>query len=136
MAFNSSMQDTPMVEMNIIPLADVLLVLLIVFMVTTPTPSHSLELDLPGVGNASGVVKALEVITLGIASSGEISWNGIPTSIPGVRALMKQRVHASGSREVALRIDVADDADYTHLARVLGEAKASGMTKIAFVSRR
>lgn len=136
MAFASRVTEAPMVDINIIPLADVLLVLLIIFMVTAPTPAYSLAVDLPRSGPE--LIRPLEPpppITLVISADGVVNWNGSAASIDQLRVLMAEAVRADPVNQPTLQIDVADEADYAVLAKVLGEAKAAQMTKIGFVPR-
>lgn len=136
MAFSSG-GDGPLVEMNIIPLADVLLVLLIIFMVTAPTPSYPIDINLPqkSLTPPPEQVNPPDPIDLVIESSGEITWNGNPTPVSALRNMMQAEVERDPANQPTLQIDVADNADYGVLAKVLGEAKDANMQKIGFKAK-
>lgn len=135
MAFSNNASEGPMVEMNIIPLADVLLVLLIIFMVTAPTPSYPIDIDLPQPTNNPPPPKPnpKEPIRLRIDASGQIFWNDSPFPLANVSQLMREAVQADPTNQPLLEIDVNNDADYGVLARVLAAAKNAQMQKIGFV---
>ena len=128
-------RGTPaMAEINIIPLCDVLLVLLIIFMVTAPTLSRQVDLDLPQAGPPPDQ-PAVPPVTLRGASSGQLCWNGEETD----RAQLELRMRAEGARVPArqpmLQLDVAGDADYQAVVRVLAAAENAGMARIGFLRR-
>ena len=137
MAFSSGSSEGTIVDMNIIPLADVLLVLLIIFMVTAPTPSYPIDIDLPQRSSnpPPETVEPPEPIKLRIDSSGEVFWNDSPTPISALFNMMQAEVERDPANQPTLEIDVADDADYGVLAKVLAEAKATNMQKIGFVKK-
>jgi biopolymer transport protein ExbD len=135
MAFGrQSDRATPaMAEINIIPLCDVLLVLLIIFMVTAPALSHQIDLDLP---QASPVnpVDPPPPIDLAIDASGQVSWNGSPADRAALRTLMTNAAAAGGPKPL-LRIDASGDCDYQAVAQVLAAARNAGLDNIGFVRR-
>jgi biopolymer transport protein ExbD len=130
MAFQTQARSLVIAEMNITPLVDVMLVLLIIFMVATPMLTRSLTIDFPSVvPDPLPPPPEPDPITLQVEADGSLLWNGHPMSLTAVDASM--RIEAS--REVApkLRIEISDDADYRHVATVLGRAKHAGLEKIA-----
>src|SRR5690606_39661151 len=88
-------RGTPaMAEINIIPLCDVLLVLLIIFMVTAPALSQQVDLTLPQAGPAPDEVPPPPV-TLRIAASGQLFWNGEEADRSQLQARMRSEEHTS-----------------------------------------
>src|SRR5688572_30947110 len=74
-AFNKSGDSSPMAEINMIPLIDVMLVLLVIFIVTAPLLTHAVRIDLPRV-STEPVVKKPEAVALAIDAGGYTFWNG------------------------------------------------------------
>ena len=137
MAFSSNSGGGPVVDMNIIPLADVLLELLIIFMVTAPTPSYPIDIDLPQPTNnpKPNPVDPPPPIRLRIDASGEVFWNNSPTPVSALFNMMQAEVQKDPGNQPTLELEVSGDSDYGVLAKVLGEAKAAEMQKIGFVKQ-
>jgi len=136
MAFSSGDSGGPMVDMNIIPLCDVLLVLLIIFMVTMPQPSFPIDIDLPQrTKQPPPPIPPPDPIRLRIDASGQVYWNDSPAPISALRSMMQTEVLRDPSNQPTLEIDTNEDADYGVLARVLAEAKNAQMVKIGFVRK-
>ncbi|MEN1928681.1 biopolymer transporter ExbD [Luteimonas sp. MJ250] len=135
MAFSSNSGDGPMADINIIPLCDVMLVLLIIFMVTAPQLSYPIDIDLPqrSVNRPDNPVEPPEPIKLRIDGSGQVFWNDSPAPITALRSMMETEVQRDPANQPTLQIDVNEDADYGVLAKVLAEAKNAQMMKIGFV---
>jgi biopolymer transport protein ExbD len=120
-----------MAEINIIPLCDVLLVLLIIFMVTAPALSQQIDLDLPQA--APPTTQPPASISLRIAASGEVFWNGEQTGDPALALRMRDTVRQDPGNQPMLQIDANGDADYQAVVRVLAAAENAGMSRIGFV---
>src|SRR3546814_17540631 len=91
MAFSSNSDGGAMSDMNIIPLADVMLVLLVIFMMTAPIPSYPINIDLPqrSLNPPLHPLEPPDPIRLRIDQSGTISWNARPTPPPALRTMME-----------------------------------------------
>jgi len=136
MAFSSGDSGGPMVDMNIIPLCDVLLVLLIIFMVTMPQPSFPIDIDLPQrTKQPPPPIPPPDPIRLRIDAAGQVYWNDSPTPIRALRNMMQTEVLRDPANQPTLEIDTNEDADYGVLAKVLAEAKNAQMVKIGFVRK-
>jgi biopolymer transport protein ExbD len=135
MAFSSNSDGGAMSDMNIIPLADVMLVLLVIFMMTAPIPSYPIDIDLPqrSITPPVNPLDPPEPIRLRIDQSGTIFWNDSPTPISALRNMMESEVQRDVNNQPTLEIDVNADAEYGVLAKVLAEAKNAQMQKIGFV---
>ena len=128
--------DAPMAEINIIPLCDVLLVLLIIFMVTAPALSHQIDLTLPQ--PAPPPIERLtppDPIRLRIDAAGDAFCNGQAASRDTLAALMREQAQATPAHQPVLEIDASGDCDYQAVAKVLALAKNAGLANIGFVRR-
>src|SRR6185295_2733500 len=74
-SFHRGGTDTPMAEINMIPLIDVMLVLLVIFIITAPLLTHAVKIDLPKAASQPNLTRP-DNVQLGIRASGEIYWNG------------------------------------------------------------
>ncbi len=138
MAFSSGGGDgAPMADINIIPLCDIMLVLLIIFMVTAPQVSYPIDIDLPQRSERppENPVEPPEPIRLRIDASGQVFWNDSPTPINALRNMMETEVQRDPGNQPTLEVDVSEDAEYGVLARVLASAKNAQMQKIGFVKK-
>lgn len=136
MAFSSgdTRNDGSIAEINIIPLCDVLLVLLIIFMVTAPLPSHSIDMDLPG--PAPPVVERQpDPIHLRIDASGAVFWNGQAVGTQELRRRMQAEAIAIARDQPVLQIDASGDCEYQAVARVVAMARNAKIAKIGMVKR-
>jgi biopolymer transport protein ExbD len=133
MAFTSNSGGGPMADINVTPLVDVMLVLLIIFMVTAPALSYQIQVDLPQrTSNPPPQPKdPPEPIRLRIDAGGTITWNNSPIPLSVLQSSLE--VESERSIQPTLEIETDVDAQYEVLAKVLSRAKNSGMEKIAFV---
>ncbi|WP_119716850.1 ExbD/TolR family protein [Cognatilysobacter tabacisoli] len=135
MAFTSnSAAGSPMADINVTPLVDVMLVLLIIFMVTAPIMSYPIDVNLPQRTTTPPPPTApREPIRLRIDASGQIYWNEAPQPITALRGMMDAEVARDPTNQPMLEIDMNNEADYGVLAKVLAHAKNADMQKIGFV---
>jgi biopolymer transport protein ExbD len=122
----------PQSEINMIPLIDVMLVLLIIFIVAAPLLTHAVRIDLPRADSAA-VNMLPDTIQLGIKADGSLLWNGIATGEAELESLMRQAASRMPTPELHLQADAA--TPYEILARVMALASRTGLGKIGFVSR-
>ena len=140
MAFSSGSggANTPMGDINVTPLVDVMLVLLIIFMVTAPMLSYEIQIDLPQASNKvpDDPKEPPKPVRLRIDDTGTLFWDNTQQTMKTVEILMKIE-SGGGERETAeqptLEIETSPDAQYEVLALVLATAKNSGLAKIGFV---
>jgi biopolymer transport protein ExbD len=130
-SFDNNRASAPMSEINMVPLIDVMLVLLVIFIVTAPLLTHAVKLDLPKVSAQPNVLKP-EKIEFAIDAAGVLYWNGEPVS----RSEAAQRFAVEGAKqpqpEVHLRAD--QSVAYRFVAQTLADASKAGLGKIGFVS--
>jgi biopolymer transport protein ExbD len=129
--FNQQSGSAPMAEINMVPLIDVMLVLLVIFMVTAPLMSHALKIDLPSVKSAP--VKPAEKIDLSIDEQGQWFWNGQPLG----RQEITTRLDATGQRapETELHLRIDKNTRYEQIAEVMSDAVQAGLSKIGFITQ-
>ena len=137
MAFASNSGGGPMADINVTPLVDVMLVLLIIFMVTAPILSYPIDIDLPQrtTNPPENPKEPPEPIKLRIDASGTVYWNNSPTPVTALRSMMSSEIERDPNNQPTLEIDMNEDAQYEILAKVLASAKDSNMKKIGFVKK-
>ncbi len=121
----------PMAEINMTPLVDVMLGLLIVFMITIPVMQHSVKIELPQASSQKNDVKP-ESININISAKGQIFWNNAPIDIDTLQIYAQTAAKKNPQPEVQLRAD--KNARYETVAQVLASSKRAGLTKVGFVT--
>jgi len=129
--FNDEPGIRPMADINMIPLIDVMLVLLIIFIVTAPLLTHAIKIDLP---NASTQVnrEKPETVTLSIDGSGNLFWNNTATTSDELTARLTEAARHTPQPELHLRADQL--TQYQKLAEVMAAAQNAGIAKMGFVT--
>jgi biopolymer transport protein ExbD len=122
--------DEPMMDINMTPLIDVMLVLLIMFIITIPVMTHAVKLDMPRASNAPSNAQPI-VINLEIDFDGTVLWNGTPVEIESLEGYFRRE--AANDPQPELHIRPSKRAKYDVVARVLASAQRNGMRKIGFV---
>ena len=130
-SFDRQRTAAPMAEINMVPLIDVMLVLLVIFIVTAPLLTHAVKLDLPKVTANPNQLKP-DKVDFAINAVGQRFWNG--ELVP--RDLAAARFAEAGKRqpqpEIHLRADQA--VAYRAVAETLADATKAGLSRIGFVS--
>ncbi len=129
--FNKSGDSSPMAEINMVPLIDVMLVLLVIFIITAPLLTHSVKIDLPKASSAPNLTKP-DNIQLGIKAGGEVYWNGELVDKPALASRMGAAAKLDPQPEVHLRADRT--TEYQKVAEVMSAAAKAGLVKIGFVT--
>ncbi len=138
MAFSTgSGKGQPMADINVTPLVDVMLVLLIIFIVTAPIVTYPIEVDLPQrvINPPPQLRDPPPPIELRIDASGQVNWNNSPVATSELQAKMESEVQKDPTNQPELRIDANPDAQYDVMAKVLAAAKNAQMQKIGFVQQ-
>jgi biopolymer transport protein ExbD len=131
-----------MADINVTPLVDVMLVLLIIFMVTVPPLSYPIQVDLPQPNRTPPPPgEPPPPIRIHIDAGGSVSWNGSPTpmstlqsqfDVEGARGDTGTGV-VDATKQPGIEIETDRDAEYDTLAKVLSRAKNANLAKISFV---
>lgn len=129
--FNRYRGKLPMAEMNVVPLVDVMLVLLVIFIVTAPLLTHSVKIDLPKASSSLNIAKR-EHIEFGIRENGKLFWNGKPVALDD----LPTRFATEAIREIQPEVHIHADryVHYEALAKVMAMAAKAGLVRIGFVS--
>jgi biopolymer transport protein ExbD len=133
MAFGGFNQDSggEMAEINIIPLVDIMLVLLVIFIITAPVITHSVKVDLPRVSHERNEVPP-EAVTLSLDADGALYWNQEPLAADALETRLQRAVAEHPNMELHLRAD--QHTPYERLARILTQARAAGVLRIGFIT--
>lgn len=122
-----------MAEINMTPLVDVMLVLLIIFMVTLPAMMHAIKIDLPRAGHQPNREPA-KPVTVTIDAVGKIYWDGENVDQTRLNTLIRRAVELKPVPELHLRAD--RKAAYERVAQVLAAAQNGGLKRIGFITDR
>ncbi|EIM98564.1 biopolymer transport protein ExbD/TolR [Paraburkholderia hospita] len=129
--FAGDEDDGLMNEINMTPLVDVMLVLLIVFMVTIPVIRHAVKIDLPHASSQKEDTKPVQV-TVSIDAEGNVMWN--QQKISGEALQAKIAAAAQQNPQPELHLDADRKVAYEKVAQILSAAQATGLTRIGFVT--
>ena len=122
----------PMSDINMTPLIDVMLVLLVIFILTAPLMTSAIKLDLPKT-SATNPVDAPKFVTVVIDKSGQVFLNEQATSLTQLADSLKQIAIVKSDTEVQLRAD--ETVAYGKVAEVMGVTQQAGLNRIGFVTQ-
>jgi len=133
MAFSSDFEqnDEVMSEINMTPLVDVMLVLLIIFIITVPVLTHSVNVDLPRANNQPTALTP-QTVQLAVTASGEVFWNESKVDAAELRSKLMAAAALSPQPEIHLRGDKA--VPYEHVVKTMAAVQQAGMLKLGFVT--
>jgi biopolymer transport protein ExbD len=121
----------PMSEINVTPLVDVMLVLLVIFIVTAPLFTHAVRVDLPQ-AESQPTPRKPETVTLAIDSGGRLSWNDATVALTDLAPLLSAAALKQPQPEIHLYAD--RDTRYQELAEVMSAVQTAGLQKIGFIT--
>ncbi|RKF29896.1 biopolymer transporter ExbD [Paraburkholderia fungorum] len=121
----------PMAEINMTPLIDVMLVLLVIFIITAPLFTHAIRLDLPKVA-AAPARQTPQTVSLSIDAAGKLYWNGTVITLQQMRARFVEAGKQTDQPEIQLRAERS--TRYEVIAQVMGAAQQAGLERIGFVT--
>ncbi|MFZ4288388.1 ExbD/TolR family protein [Variovorax sp. HJSM1_2] len=121
----------PMSDINMTPLIDVMLVLVVIFILTAPLLASSIRLDLPKTDAAKGSSGA-PFVTLVLTSAGQLYLNDKPLVADALLAQLTETAAAAPDTEVQLRADAS--VPYGRVVEVMGLAQKAGLNRIGFVA--
>ena len=119
-------------DINMVPLIDVMLVLLIVFMITAPLLTHSVKIDLPQASSQPTQEKP-QTVSLSINADGQLFWNNELIDTATLPARLTVAAAQTPQPELQLRAD--RDTRYQQLAEVMSQARAAGIEKMGFITQ-
>jgi biopolymer transport protein ExbD len=130
-SFDRKTSSQPMAEINMVPLIDVVLVLLVIFIVTAPLLTNVVKLDLPKATSAADIQKP-EKVEFAIDANGALYWKGERITREEAVARFAEEGRKRPQPEVYLRAD--QNVPYRYVAETLADASKGGLSKVAFVS--
>lgn len=134
MAMSSNSKGGAMAEINVTPMVDVLLVLLIIFMITAPKLQHDIQIDLPQPNKThKEPTNPLDPVDLRISSGGSMTWNNQHVDEVSLKAQLLTLGTKPVDAQAELRIQADPSTLYETLAKVMAEAKNAGVKKIGFM---
>lgn len=130
-SFNAHSNAAPMAEINVIPLVDIMLVLLVIFIITAPLLTHAVKIDLPRADSSANVLK-IDNVQLAIDGAGIVYWNAEPANAAALAAHMTAASALPAPPEIHIHAD--RNARYEIIAEVMSAAAKHGLRKIGFVT--
>ncbi|MBK7025489.1 MAG: biopolymer transporter ExbD [Polaromonas sp.] len=129
---NSTNNVKPMSDINMTPLIDVMLVLVVIFIITAPLMTSAIKLDLPKT-SATNPVDAPKFVTVVIDKNGQVFLNEQATSLTQLTDSLKQIAIVKSDTEVQLRAD--ETVAYGKVAEVMGVTQQAGLNRMGFVTQ-
>jgi biopolymer transport protein ExbD len=130
-SFDRKTSSQPMAEINMVPLIDVVLVLLVIFIVTAPLLTNVVKLDLPKATSTADIQKP-EKVEFAIDANGALYWKGERITREDAIAKFAEEGRKRPQPEIYLRAD--QNVPYRYVAETLADASKGGLSKVAFVS--
>jgi biopolymer transport protein ExbD len=133
MAFASEQRNAPFATINITPLVDVMLVLLVIFMIAAPVLTRTIDLTLPGMTSPTRPQPSPMPIALRIDAAGTVYWNETATPLSALQPMLQSELQRDPGNPPLLKIDASGETDYGIVAKVLAAARNADWDRIAFV---
>lgn len=130
-SFSDSEASGDLAEINMIPLIDVMLVLLVIFIVTAPLLTHAVKVDLPKASSAPNLTQP-DNVQIAIDAASQVYWNGAPLDAAALTVRMRAAASIQPQPELHLRAERT--VPYEKVAQVISEATRHGLTRIGFVT--
>ena len=121
----------PMSEINVTPLVDVMLVLVVIFIITAPLLASSIKLDLPGT-DAAKPNDAPRFVSVAVDAKGQLFLNDKPVTPADLALKLAESGKQNPDTEVQLRAD--QTVPYSRIVEVMGAAQKAGLNRIGFVA--
>jgi biopolymer transport protein TolR len=121
----------PMSDINMTPLIDVMLVLLVIFMITAPLMTSSLKLDLPKTEGARPT-DAAQFVTVAVDPEGKLYWGDEVLDATSLKRRIREAAQRNPATEVQLRADKS--VPYGRIAELIGLVQQGGLVRIGFVT--
>lgn len=133
MAFSATARPSALAEMNVTPLVDVMLVLLIIFMVTAPLLSRPLDLSLPQ-GTDTPSPDKPSILSLDVAADGTLRLDDRRLPARDLRVRLDDALRSNP--KTVLTLSASPDADYQQVVTALAEVRASGIEQVSWREER
>jgi biopolymer transport protein ExbD len=122
--------QAPLSEINMTPLVDVMLVLLVIFLVTAPMLNSAIKLDLPA--ESAAQISEEKAVTISVNSGGKYFLNDEEISASALEARLKILAKENPKQQIHLRADVS--VNYGKVSHVLAELQRAGLSNIGFIT--
>ena len=132
MAIHAADDEEYTTTINVVPLVDIMLVLLIIFIITLPVMTHAVKIDLPRASNEPPPENPTQPINIDVAYNGAVLWNQVPIAPSEMRLKIKEAAAVEPQPEVHLSVDRR--AKYDYAAAVLFAVQRGGLKKVGFVA--
>ena len=123
---------TTLAEINVTPLVDVMLVLLIIFMITAPMLQHELDVNLP-VATGTPQVQAEDRVVLTVNKQGNIYLDQTAYTLDTLRPKLQALYQTRRNKDIFLRADA--DVPYGKVVQVMDEVKKAGILKLGMITQ-
>lgn len=130
-SFDSRRHQGPMAEINVVPLVDVMLVLLVIFIITAPLLTNAVKIDLPKASSNPNITKP-DHIEFAIREDGSLYWNGEQVTLESLSVRFSAEAKKQPQPELHIRADRL--VHYEQVAQVMSGAAKSGLVRIGFVT--
>ena len=130
-AFNHHRQKESMADINVTPMVDVMLVLLVIFIISAPMFTNAVQLELPK-ARAKALQQEADTVTLAIDAAGTVYWNNDALQPGELEQRLAEAAELPQQPELQLRAD--KDTRYEVVAQVMAAAQSHGLTRIGFVT--
>ena len=124
--------DRPMSDINVTPLVDVMLVLLVIFIIAAPLMAGRLALELPRAELSTAPQAAESFVTVALDAQGRLHWNDQPLTEEALRERLRVAAQRDPATELQLRADAA--VPYGRVVQLIGMAQSAGLARIGFVA--
>lgn len=134
MAFGSleiADDNDPLADINMVPLIDVMLVLLVIFIIAAPLLTHAVKIDLPKAASAPNLTRP-ENVQLAIDAESRVYWNGNLVDPPALNEYLRATSTLQPQPEIHIRAERT--TPYEKVAQVISEAARAGLGRIGFVT--
>ena len=131
----------PMSDINVTPLVDVMLVLLVIFIITAPLLTHSVKLELPRASAHENQLKPDKIdfaiepeafVSINVDAAGQVYWDEQPVDVATLQQRLEQTARRDPETELQLRADTA--VPYGRVVQLIGMAQTVGLSRIGFVA--
>ena len=130
-SFDPRRHQGPMAEINVVPLVDVMLVLLVIFIITAPLLTNSVKIDLPKASSKPNITKP-DHVEFAIREDGSFFWNGEKVEMATLPVRFAMEAKKEPQPELHIRADRL--ARYELVAQVMSSAAKAGIIRIGFVT--
>ncbi len=130
-SFNHHRQKESMADINVTPMVDVMLVLLVIFIISAPMFTNAVQLELPK-AQAKALQQEADSVTLAIDAGGTVYWNNDALQAGELEQRLAEAAGLPQQPELQLRAD--KDTRYEVVAQVMAAAQSHGLTRIGFVT--